>query len=76
MTLRDCSVYVRLPLDENEEIEARIGDLDVKSPDKGEKWKEQERELIEGGWYRGQEPLTNGKERVGRKVGTPCCVVV
>lgn len=58
MTLRDCSVYIRFPekeKDDEREIEARLGDLDVKSAEKGEAWKKQEKELIDGGWYTGTE---------------------
>jgi inositol-pentakisphosphate 2-kinase len=58
MTLRDCSVYVRFPAKEKDDekmVEARLGDLDVKSAEKGGAWKRQERELIEGGWYTGSE---------------------
>ncbi|RDL37420.1 uncharacterized protein BP5553_04853 [Venustampulla echinocandica] len=57
MTLRDCSLYVRLPVDgkDDDKIEARIGDLDLKSPDKGDYWKTVERQLIDEGWYMGTE---------------------
>jgi inositol-pentakisphosphate 2-kinase len=57
MTLRDCTVFLRLPADETDDknIEARLGDLDLKSPDKAEYWKKMERKLIEEGWYQGTE---------------------
>jgi inositol-pentakisphosphate 2-kinase len=55
MTLRDCTVFLRLPNDETKEIEARIGDLDLKSPGKKEYWQNTERALIEEGWYEGLE---------------------
>lgn len=55
MTLRDCSVFVRLPGNDDDAIDARIGDLDLKSPDKAEYWKKIERPLIEEGWYMGTE---------------------
>jgi inositol-pentakisphosphate 2-kinase len=67
MTLRDVTVYVRFPespTDDRDKIEARIGDLDIKSPDKAPYWRDTERELIEEGWYLGkekaadQQPLT------------------
>ncbi|KAL2074016.1 hypothetical protein VTL71DRAFT_7794 [Oculimacula yallundae] len=62
MTLRDCSVFVRLngDLTDGNEIEARIGDLDVKSPDKLSYWQETEWALIKEGWY-------TATEKVGRK---------
>lgn len=55
MTLRDCSVFLRLPDDDELPFEARIGDLDLKSPAKAEYWKSIERPLIEEGWYMGTE---------------------
>jgi inositol-pentakisphosphate 2-kinase len=66
MTLRDCTVFVRFPANAEDDhlIEARIGDLDIKSPDKAQYWKDMEKALIEGGWYTGterhqdQQPLT------------------
>ncbi|KAJ5054500.1 uncharacterized protein L3040_000773 [Drepanopeziza brunnea f. sp. 'multigermtubi'] len=54
MTLRDCTVFVRFPdgpIRDVRRLEARIGDLDVKSPDKAKYWKDTERPLIEEGWY-------------------------
>jgi inositol-pentakisphosphate 2-kinase len=58
MTLRDCTVFVRFPenaKDDQYGIEARIGDLDLKSPDKAQYWKDTENALIEEGWYTGAE---------------------
>jgi inositol-pentakisphosphate 2-kinase len=49
MTLRDCTVFLRFP------SEARLGDLDVKSPDKEKYWKETEQDLINSGFYHGTE---------------------
>ncbi len=59
MTLRDCTVFVRIADPDNytDVIEARIGDLDLKSPDKAEYWKETENALIDEGWYTGTEPV-------------------
>lgn len=54
MTLRDCTVFLRYDGVDGV-IEARIGDLDVKSPRKAEYWKEIERALIDEGWYLGTE---------------------
>lgn len=36
-------------------IEARLGDLDLKSPAKTDYWKSIEEKLINGGWYTGDE---------------------
>ncbi|RDW65540.1 hypothetical protein BP5796_10232 [Coleophoma crateriformis] len=55
MTLRDCSIFMCVPDDENASIEARMGDLDLKSPDKIKYWRETEQALIDGGWYTGTE---------------------
>lgn len=57
MTLRDCTVFVRFPVKLNEDckIEARLGDLDVKSPAKARYWRNIEKALIEGGWYMDEE---------------------
>jgi inositol-pentakisphosphate 2-kinase len=45
--------------EESEPIDARIGDLDMKSPDggKADYWKAQEKSLIDGGWYTGTEEV-------------------
>ncbi|KAH6668961.1 inositol-pentakisphosphate 2-kinase [Halenospora varia] len=57
MTLRDCTLFLRMPgLDEDDDkIEARLGDLDVKSPAKADYWRRCEQELIDEGWYTGAE---------------------
>ena len=59
MTLRDCTVFVRFPAnaEADDQIEARLGDLDLKSPDKAQYWKDTERALVEEGWYTGTEKL-------------------
>lgn len=65
MTLRDCTVFMRFSSEkEDATIEARIGDLDLKSSKKEHYWKNIERQLIEEGWYEGiedtedEQPLT------------------
>ena len=69
MTLRDCTVFVRFRLGAVDELtadfdrdgavdhgtEARLGDLDLKSPDKAQYWKDTENALIGEGWYTGTE---------------------
>ncbi|PMD40870.1 hypothetical protein L207DRAFT_346892 [Hyaloscypha variabilis F] len=69
MTLRDCTVFVRFcstsDLGSGAEfvpdragdrrIEARLGDLDLKSPSKAQYWKDTENSLIDEGWYTGTE---------------------
>lgn len=52
MTLRDCSLFIRIPYaDESQPIEAKLGDLDFKSIDKLPDWKDKEVGLTNGGWY-------------------------
>ena len=52
MTLRDCSLFIRIPyIDENAPIEAKLGDLDLKSESKLLDWKGKEQKLSGGGWY-------------------------
>ncbi|KAL9117312.1 MAG: hypothetical protein Q9187_006153 [Circinaria calcarea] len=53
MTLRDCTLFVKINQSQDFEIEARLGDLDLKSPSKFDYWRSLERELIDGGWYTG-----------------------
>ncbi|KAI9706430.1 MAG: Inositol-pentakisphosphate 2-kinase [Candelina mexicana] len=57
MTLRDCTLYLKMRQAGQGPIEARLGDLDLKSPDEGkaEYWRAVEKELIDGGWYTGTE---------------------
>lgn len=77
MTLRDCTVFLRFSADgdwsgDEGEVEARLGDLDLKSPDKAGYWEETERGLVEGGWYEGIEKGEGGRSngcRLGRVDG-------
>jgi inositol-pentakisphosphate 2-kinase len=69
MTLRDCTVFVRFCSTSNSgssaefvpdragdrRVEARLGDLDLKSPSKAQYWKDTENSLIDEGWYTGTE---------------------
>lgn len=55
MTLRDVTCYVLYTGDENGPLEAKLGDLDLKSPDKQAEWRITEAELIAEGWYDGTE---------------------
>ena len=48
MTLRDCTLFVKRS---DDTIEARLGDLDLKHPEKLLRWKKVEANLISGGWY-------------------------
>lgn len=50
MTLRDCSMYIRVSYSSNElastKIECKLGDLDFKSADKMDDWEDKERTLL------------------------------
>lgn len=60
MTLRDCSVYLTVPIDGHGEVRAKLGDLDLKSAEKGVYWRGLERALVDGGWYVGMEKEERG----------------
>ncbi|KAI9808509.1 MAG: Inositol-pentakisphosphate 2-kinase [Pycnora praestabilis] len=64
MTIRDCTLYLKIPPTDASPIDARIGDLDLKSPAEGkaEYWRSLERSLIDGGWYTGTENDTYQKQ--------------
>jgi inositol-pentakisphosphate 2-kinase len=65
MTLRDCTVFVKFHSEETgKEVEARLGDLDLKSRAKKEYWRRTELELIEEGWYEGKESRENAQPLV------------
>lgn len=53
MTLRDCTFFLKVPRSCSGAIEARIGDLDLKSGrgGKAEYWRSTETRLINEGWY-------------------------
>ncbi|KAL8906811.1 MAG: hypothetical protein Q9207_001799 [Kuettlingeria erythrocarpa] len=56
MTLRDCTMFLKIPNrddDGDAQLEVRLGDLDLKTPDgnKAAYWRDTERQLIEEGWY-------------------------
>ena len=57
MTLRDCTLFLRRG---GGEVEARLADLDLKTPEKLARWKSVEMGLVEGGWYGNED----GKEEV------------
>lgn len=64
-TLRDCTMYVKIGVEDEGVGMARLGDLDIKKPKEGKLkyWKDVEQRLIDGGWYEGREV---------RKVRTNC----
>ncbi|KAI0013705.1 inositol-pentakisphosphate 2-kinase-domain-containing protein [Xylariaceae sp. FL0662B] len=57
MTLRDCSCYVRVPVaDERAPVVVKLADVDKKNwREKQTYWQESHRNLVENGWYTGEE---------------------
>ncbi|KAJ5955627.1 hypothetical protein N7501_009906 [Penicillium viridicatum] len=55
MTLRDCTMFIKIPHDEKSPVEIRLGDLDLKTGAGGKAgyWRDLETRLIDQGWYRG-----------------------
>ncbi|KAJ4383459.1 Inositol-pentakisphosphate 2-kinase [Didymella sp. IMI 355093] len=50
MTLRDCSLFVVVPI-HDVEITSKLADLDFKSAEKIDDWRGKEAALVDGGWY-------------------------
>lgn len=50
MTLRDCSLFVVVPIHDGE-ITSKLADLDFKSTEKVNDWRDKEATLVDGGWY-------------------------
>ncbi|KAI0115105.1 inositol-pentakisphosphate 2-kinase-domain-containing protein [Daldinia grandis] len=56
MTLRDCSCFVRMPIDENAPVIIKLADVDKKNwLQKQSYWQKRHDDLIMGGWYDGSE---------------------
>ncbi|KAL2870416.1 inositol-pentakisphosphate 2-kinase [Aspergillus lucknowensis] len=55
MTLRDCTMYIKIPRNESGRVEIRLGDLDLKTAGggKAQYWLDLEHRLITDGWYVG-----------------------
>ncbi|KAL4941834.1 hypothetical protein BDV06DRAFT_173237 [Aspergillus oleicola] len=53
MTIRDCTMYIKIPRNEKGRVEIRLGDLDLKtaSGGKAQYWLDLEHRLINEGWY-------------------------
>ncbi|KAJ5090312.1 Inositol-pentakisphosphate 2-kinase [Penicillium argentinense] len=58
MTLRDCTMFIKIPADEKSPVQIRLGDLDLKTGagGKAQYWRDLEHQLIDEGWYRGSNP--------------------
>jgi inositol-pentakisphosphate 2-kinase len=50
MTLRDCSLFVVVPLRDGE-VTSKLADLDFKSAEKIDDWRDKEAALVDEGWY-------------------------
>jgi inositol-pentakisphosphate 2-kinase len=74
MTLRDCSLYLRIKYTSSGvdpcKIECKLGDLDFKSVDKMDDWANKERELLESDAYKRQ--ITEGMDCL---ISRPCAHV-
>ncbi|KAI1405804.1 inositol-pentakisphosphate 2-kinase-domain-containing protein [Hypoxylon fuscum] len=58
MTLRDCSCFVRMPLDEYSPVVIKLADVDKKNwREKQSYWQRRHTDLVNNGWYRGEESL-------------------
>ncbi|KAI9375209.1 inositol-pentakisphosphate 2-kinase [Aspergillus egyptiacus] len=55
MTLRDCTMYIKMPRNETGRVEIRLGDLDLKTAcgGKAQYWLDIEHRLLNEGWYMG-----------------------
>ncbi|KAL4908913.1 hypothetical protein BDW74DRAFT_74756 [Aspergillus multicolor] len=55
MTLRDCTMFIKMPRNEKGRVEIRLGDLDLKTAagGKAQYWLDLEHRLISEGWYMG-----------------------
>jgi inositol-pentakisphosphate 2-kinase len=64
MTLRDCSLYVRVHYggEGRMRVESKLGDLDLKSEKKIADWAEKEEMLVEKGWYKVSRMAREGEE--------------
>ncbi|KAI0879566.1 inositol-pentakisphosphate 2-kinase-domain-containing protein [Hypoxylon argillaceum] len=58
MTLRDCSCYVRMPVDGDGDLEIKLADVDKKNwKGKQAYWRETHRNLVDNGWYTCEEQV-------------------
>ncbi|KAL4785291.1 inositol-pentakisphosphate 2-kinase [Aspergillus varians] len=64
MTVRDCTMYIKMPRNEKGRVEIRFGDLDLKtaSGGKAQYWLDLEHRLISEGWYMGAKSNTQPYE--------------
>ncbi|KAI9931241.1 hypothetical protein ASPWEDRAFT_166812 [Aspergillus wentii DTO 134E9] len=55
MTLRDCTMFIKMPCDDKGPVEVRLGDLDLKTGagGKAQYWLNLEKRMVDEGWYMG-----------------------
>ncbi|KAI2613116.1 uncharacterized protein GGS25DRAFT_151127 [Hypoxylon fragiforme] len=59
MTLRDCSCFVRMPMDRNAPVIIKLADVDKKNwREKQSYWQKRHNDLVNEGWYHGEENTT------------------
>lgn len=61
MTLRDCTLFLKRS---GSDMEAKLGDLDLKQPGKLPRWTKIEQVLVEDGWYTNEESSAEWKKEV------------
>ncbi|KAI1777851.1 inositol-pentakisphosphate 2-kinase-domain-containing protein [Hypoxylon cercidicola] len=58
MTLRDCSCFVRMPIDEDLPVIIKLADVDKKNwREKQSYWQRRHTDLVNNGWYKEEEKL-------------------
>ncbi|KAI1636714.1 inositol-pentakisphosphate 2-kinase-domain-containing protein [Biscogniauxia mediterranea] len=58
MTLRDCSCFIRMPVDTNKPVVIKLADVDKKNwQEKQTYWQDSHKNLVLNGWYRGEEKI-------------------
>ncbi|KAI1417823.1 hypothetical protein F5Y13DRAFT_151914 [Hypoxylon sp. FL1857] len=56
MTLRDCSCFVRMPIDDESPVIIKLADVDKKNwRQKQSYWQSSHNDLVDDGWYKGEE---------------------
>ncbi|KAI1490652.1 inositol-pentakisphosphate 2-kinase-domain-containing protein [Biscogniauxia mediterranea] len=58
MTLRDCSCFIRMPVDTSKPVMIKLADVDKKNwQEKQTYWQDSHKNLVLNGWYRGEEKI-------------------
>ncbi|KAI5928645.1 inositol-pentakisphosphate 2-kinase-domain-containing protein [Camillea tinctor] len=56
MTLRDCSCFIRMPVDTNKPVVIKLADVDKKNwQEKQTYWQDSHKNLVLNGWYQAEE---------------------